>query len=383
MAAERLKSPWRAALRNCALVLLALLILDQIALRVLVKEDRIFGRRLAPYAPPIFAQADVEPAYVEFDEELGWRLASGGKVELDWSGGRLGRTSLQKRKSPESTRIVALGGALTLAPELEKEETYVALLDAAVAGREIVNLSTPLYGLDQILMRLRERALSLEPDEIWIAFEPGTALVGTTRYLPLARRTQPEGWFKPRLARTEGGELQRLAIPDDREAWLAGGERYREEFAPSELWASEFGFFEVPGWAESTLLTKWLATLEIEARLSRDERLVDPESEAFQTLVAIALEIDREVTSHGARLRFLLLPDREVTQRTEALGIPEYTAFGNELRSYGFEVHDLAVLMEEGGGSDSPELWTESGSWSAMTHQLASLVLEVLLTRTP
>ena len=322
----------RWALR-CLALLFVLLVIDQITLRVLVQSDRIFGYPLLPYYPPEFEDS-APSSLTELvpDQDLGWRLATvdeGGSLEFDWTGGRLGASSLAPRKRPGVRRVLLIGGSATLAADLGNDETFAAKLSATDPTCEVINFSTPLHGVDQALLRLRSNGFRLEPDEIWLAFEGSTALVATTRYLPLVRRQASEAFLKPRFRLNHENELELLPVPDS--SLRETRARYLDELASTEMWASHPGLFAIPGLGEEFFFTKFAASLALNQKLERDSQLVDSRSESFRTLIALFNQLEHEVTRTGARLRVLLIRDTD-----DAL-------FTDTLRSHGFEVIELTL----------------------------------------
>lgn len=373
-------SPSRRLVVRGLAVLLALLVLDQIALRVLVQSDRIFGVPLLPYFSFEFKAEQIAPEVpVVFDQELGWRLAKpdeGGDITLDWTGARLGAGPLPARKKPGVTRILLLGGSIALGSHLPNEATFAAMLDMRSQQYEVINFSTPLYGLDQSLLRLRADGFALRPDEVWLAFEPETALVATTRYLPLVRRTTGENLFKPRFQLHAADELALLPTPGPTEAEaesvIHDHARYLAEFAPTEMWASNRGPFAIPGLGEQFFLTKFVASQLLSRQFERDMRLADSESLAFRTLVALAVQLEQEVSRNGVRLRVLMLPNKATVTRNVFLSEPQHTLFANELRSYGLEVIEFAL---------SPNDSEHEDAWFDADHEHVSYSLQRVLAQ--
>jgi hypothetical protein len=161
----------------------------------------------------------VSPNFVA-DRVIGWRIRPGH--EFRWRGeGRVTRYSANAQgfrsphefgTRPRGTVIALLGDSFTFGAGVDYEQTFGALLEAADSGRTVFNFALPGFGLDQMWMTLRHRALPLEPDLIVVAFVDQDLDRSMTAYRPV------EGFTKPTFVLD--GDSLRPETPADRPSGL-------------------------------------------------------------------------------------------------------------------------------------------------------------------
>lgn len=88
------------------------------------------------------------------DPQLGWDSSYGAS--------RIRDVSAVPPKS--GLRAVALGDSFVYGNEVQPEENFVALLDRADNGLEVLNLGVPGYGIDQSWLKYRYHGAPLDPD---------------------------------------------------------------------------------------------------------------------------------------------------------------------------------------------------------------------------
>ena len=327
-------------LRLLALLLASALAADQLVQWTLLRDGRLFGKRIAPYDPPLFTPEQVagrerireavrggKPlAGFAFDAALGWSVpADGGRGELrfDWAGARIASEPLAREKQPGKRRIVALGDSFTLGDEVGARESWPAQLGALRPDLELANLGMNAYGLDQSLLRLEKEGFALAPDEVWIGFVPSTLLRVVTMYVPAWRHVSPMLACKPRFLLGPGGELGdcvracgtlpellqlldqplRLSIACAHDYWIA---RSPVAYAPRGSY-----------WTHLSASARIALTLREESGRDPGDFYPDPQSEPVALVRAIVRRAAAECTERGVHFRFLLLPDRN-DQRTRA-----------------------------------------------------------------
>lgn len=111
------------------------------------------------------------------DPVLGHRLLAnlpprpylGGRLSTNALGAR-GRVDHPYARQPGRTRIVAVGDSFTMGQEVDDEQAWAALLEARDPTREVVNLGTSAYGIDQALLMLRREGMRYHPDVVVLGY---------------------------------------------------------------------------------------------------------------------------------------------------------------------------------------------------------------------
>jgi hypothetical protein len=378
----------RRWLRRLALVLLATIAADQLVQWTLLRDGRVFGRRVAPYDPPLFTpdqeavrerfraavQGGQPLAGFAFDGQLGWSVpADGGRGELrfDWAGARIASEPLARVKRPGSARIVALGDSFTLGDEVGAAQSWPAELGRLLPEVELANLGMNAYGLDQSLLRLERDGFGLAPDEVWLGFVPSTLLRVVTEYVPAWRHVSTMLACKPRFRLRADGELGecvhacdslpgllellddtgRLAAACADDHWIARtpaayaprGSHWTHFFASSRIALTLFenGSREPAGW------------------------YADPASEPVALVRAIARRAARECAAHRARFTLLLLPDRgDLRSRGGWSAVFE-----------GLDVFDASSALLAAGALENDRFWAARGHYSAEGNRVVAAAL--------
>jgi hypothetical protein len=390
-----------------AICLAAALAFDQLLQFTLLRDGYLFGRRIAPYDPPLFAPSQQETlarirANVEhgeplatpfdFDPELGWcsRPDGGsGEFRFDWAGSRIARAALARERRPGVKRIVATGDSFVLGIEVGARESWCAELEALDPSLEVANLGVGSYGVDQAFLRWRRDGKKLAGDEVWLGILPSVATRVVTTYLPAMRHWSPSIAFKPRFVIDARGELELLPNPAPSLARLlellssqseflsaAGAHDEWIERAPA-AWAP-FGARLAHRFACARL---WI-TLDEHRGRQPEPWLADSAGETFRLMVAISAAMKREVESSGARFRVLLFPDRDGLRELARTGRVYWRALEDELRSRSIEVVDFQDALRASGGETNDALWAPEGHYSAAGHRIVARRLADLLRET-
>lgn len=388
----------RASKRVLALAL-AFVLVDQLVQHVVLRRGEFFGRRVAPFDPPLFTdgqraslerlRAQVRDAATPaaFDAELGWcPRPSNEAAGTDWAGARVGIEPLARAKTAGRTRVVAIGESFTYGAEVDAQDAWVTRLDRARDDLELANLAVGGYGLDQALLRLERDGLTLEPEEVWIGIVPGTAIRATTLYLPALRHWFDTVAFKPRFVLAATGALELVPNPartpgefvellssqrrffdalQGRDVWI---DRARGSYAPfgDELWHHSGVARLVATWTERTQRepAPWFedGTREL-------ERLVR----------AIVLRARDDCAAKSARLRVVLLPERGDLQSAREAAREYWSGLVAALRAERIEVLELRAALERAGGDLEPALWAPQGHYSVEGNRVVAEALLGLL----
>jgi len=381
-------------------------IADQVCQYTVLSDGTLFGRRLAPFDPPLFNSQQKSnrdrfesslrtgiprQAGFRFDDLLGWcppRDDVWAGMQFDWAGGRVGDQPLSNPRREDLSRVVAMGCSMTLGYEVEDREGWVARLDQGDPSTEFANLAVPAYGVDQALLRFRRDGAVLEPDEVWLGWLPAASLRLGGLYRPAQRHWCPSAMFKPRFRIASDGELTEIPPPatsvtealrllTDQEAFLA-------KTGEDDMWVARAPL--AYGAAGShvlhyTALGRLLLTAHEWSGRDHVGLLTDHESEIHRLLIEVVDTLARESEAIGARFRLVVLPDRSDLAAGRVDERPYWHAVTDELTSRGIEVLDCVPGMLAGGALERDDCWAPGGHYSAAGNQLVADTLSALLER--
>jgi hypothetical protein len=390
--------------RRLVLVAAVLLALDQLVQFTLIRGGYLFGRRVAPYDPPIFAPSQLETlvrirAHVErneplvaafdFDPELGWcPRANGGAGEFryDWAGSRIARAPLAREKRPGVKRIVAMGDSFVLGIEVGAHESFCAELEDELSSIEIANLGVGSYGVDQALLRWRRDGRKLSGDEVWLGILPSVATRAVTAYLPAMRHWSPSIAFKPRFVIDDENELTLVPNPaptlermlvllsSQTEFLRAVGERDEWVRRAPSAWAP-FG----SSFAHRFAFARLALTLDEHRGRAPEAWLADRNGEVFRLMVSLPLAMKHEVEADRARYRVLMFPDRDGLAELSRTGRAYWRSLEDELRARAIEVVDFTEALRAAGGESNDALWAPEGHYSRDGNRVIAGALADLL----
>jgi hypothetical protein len=388
-------------LARACLVLAILVLCDQLAQWTVLSDGVLFGRRIAPFDPPLFTDAQRERlvelreavagesealARSIFDPELGWAPRpeqSQGETSFDWSGSRMGFEELPRERTIGVRRVVAVGCSYTLGAEVADREAWPALVDHARADLEIANLAMGGYGLDQALMRFVRDGRQLHPDVVWLGILPSAALRVTTCFPPILSHWNQVLAFKPRFFLDEKGELQLVRSAASTRAetlhLLEDQRALVDAIGATDTWVRRAPLAYAPmhgSWthyfAATRLALTWQESLGREPAIW----LSDKKSEIYALLRAIVLRLDKEARDTGADLAILFLPSREDLTQVDAQGHAYWDAFRDDLASIGFRCLDLAPALLAAGAREDDRYWMPRSHYSALANQLVAETIE-------
>jgi len=198
---------------------------------------RIF--RVFPHNPPWYVgdhePASATPGQGAIDPVLGWRMRPHADV-LDESPEFTVRyvCNAQGFRSPHDfgleegeEQIAFLGDSFTFGVGVEYEETFVALVERALAGPRCLDFGMAGFGIDQMWRTLRELALPLAPELVVLAFVQDDLERSASAF------RYRNGWMLKPTYVLEGGEL----APMTRENRPNAGWRWCEQ----QLYLADLG----------------------------------------------------------------------------------------------------------------------------------------------
>jgi len=379
--------------RRLFVALLALLVADQVADRLLLSDGSFLGRRVAPFDPPLFCapQREVLEGLAahdarlgkKFDAQLGWcNLPDSGfgDFRYDWAGARIAAEPLPRSRTPGVRRILALGCSMTHGEEVGPEESWCAQLDAAREDIEVANLGVAAYGVDQCLLRLRRDGPALAADEVWLGLLPAAAPRVTTVYRPLLDHWSLDVALKP-CFELQSGQLILVPNPvnslDEIPPLIGDQHRFLQVIGPHDPWIQRARLAYAPAgtsWTHGSFSARIVLSL-LEAGGREPWRCFAPGDSGVQALLtAIVRAIAAEAEGQGARFRLLILPGKgDLASRGQ--GSPGYWEDWTDCRRReGIEVIDLSEALERCALS-SDELFAPLGHYTPAGNQVVARAL--------
>lgn len=366
-------------LRGLLLALAAACAADQLVQWTLLRDGRFLGRRIAPYAPPLFDDAqrakleeirarlgheDRNRPEIDFDAELGWCRPPRGAP------------------APGRTRIVVVGDSFVFGDEVGDGETWLAALGRAHPELEFVNLGVGSYDLAQSLMRWRRDGALLQPRELWVGFVPSQVLRNVTCYIPAWRHWTPFLGFKPRAELAPNGSVRIFPCPvrslRELVEHIEDPQRFLGALEGHDRWVSACASAYAPcgssplHWSATTRLL--LTALERAGREPWTE-LEQPRSEVIELFSAQF----RELAANGLRLRILILPDRGDLARLRTCGHAYWQALRARLEREGHQVFDASSGLLAAGADRDDGAWAPQGHYSPATNARVAELLEAQL----
>ena len=163
------RARWVATLLSCALAIAGVELFSRL----------MFPRGTAEEGPERDAGSEV----IRHHAGLGWVLAPSARArhrtaEFDVSietnaDGLRESIDYPHQRVPGIRRVVALGDSFGFGYGVEQPESYAARLEAELGATEVLNLGVMGYGVDQMLLLLRERGLAYRPDVVLVGLFEG------------------------------------------------------------------------------------------------------------------------------------------------------------------------------------------------------------------
>jgi hypothetical protein len=261
-----------------------------------------------------------ERALVQIDPEIGWVYGPDHRGELYSSNSRglRGRREYGDVAPAGVLRIAAFGDSFVHANEVSDAESWSARLEEIDGRIEVANYGVGGYGTDQALLLYERRGLELGPRVVLLGFTDVNYARNVNRYVRF-RSANSLPLFKPRF-RLTGTEARRLellpsAFPgeaamkvllDSPDQVLRSAE-HDWWFRPLE-WRNPLYDHLASIRLASTLGGRaWNARLR-PGRLYRSGAM-NPDSDAFELLVAIVKRFAQIAQARGQHFVFMLFPD--------------------------------------------------------------------------
>ena len=396
----------RAKLCLAVLPLLIGLLVDQVLQFSVLADGCFLGRRVAPFDPPLFndaqraslerlrRQARGEPpdgsSNAVFDATLGWAPEPGsrrGAYGYDRFGARLGFEPLALRPPEGTRRLMVLGGSFTHGDEVEDHEAWPALLDRSLEQVQVVNLGFGAYGIDQAVLRYRRDGAALEPDEVWLGLMPQALPRLLTVYRPALRHHELSVAFKPRFRLDREGRLDLVPSPvasiDACVRLLEDQDAFFRTLEQTDHWVGNSPASYRP---RGTHWTHYLAGARLlMTRIEGQGRdpgpwLADREGELFRLARAVVRALADECSQNGARFRAVLLPDGKSLAACRSSGQAFWQDLLDQLVRDGIEIVDLTGMFLERGIDRDASGWQPGGHYSGRTNQQVAAELQKLLS---
>ena len=279
-----------------------------------------------------------------FDEVCGWRNRpdfTRDKWVLDQYGGRSTHTIASEPGAKQ--RVLFLGSSLINGgTNVETSETISAMIEDA--NTESLNMGTMLYSLDQALLLYTSRLQDLGSDVVVVGLSghPDEGL--GCRFVPFYRRSETfMPYFKPRFQRLEN-RLELVPIPDREQCvTLLESPAQLKDLRDSDSYYGSFSSYQHYAF---TPLARWAWRLS--SRFSNLVPLLRWEDSDFDLLIALMHKVENEVRRDGARVVFLMLPDRGIAAPGWRGRLPDqYGRMVDHLRKEDFTVLDGRQVFRE------------------------------------
>ena len=291
---------------------------------------RLFGSELPPVhlipaEAPQPPRRDAQPGRIRYDDlngivrddpVLGYAprehaISTNGWWQSNNLGARA-RRDTASTVAPGTTRMLVFGDSFAAGSRVTQESAWPAVLEAAEPGLEVVNLGVDGYSLAQSLLRYRGLREAVAHDVVVLTLSPRADLwrdVNTLRALV--------GWrsyrVMPRFVLDGGLQLvpspydPPIAVHADNRSGL--GPRLREHLRRYDRFYVPWMWEPTPGLLARSVLVKFvLARWHAALMRRRQERALDPGSEAIAVSARIVQTMRAEAAARGARFLLVLLP---------------------------------------------------------------------------
>ena len=268
-------------------ILMATSLLATLAATELWLRYGMSPERLVPNAPETPALNERRNALRFYGKQQQRASFAGHDRWLGWDAGDdvtrvRGRSTIAPPEEGE-LRVIALGDSFTWGNEVEAQENFVHLLDAADNGLQVLNMGVPGFGIDQMVLKYERHGAVLEPDLILLGIYVSDYERSTVAFTAAA---------KP-LFHLIGGKLELSNSPVPAPAVALAqiersldGQLHLNEFIESRLPDARqpaAAFFAASDPLIEALLRRLAAALDEEQRLlilhiPRGESFVDPDA---------------------------------------------------------------------------------------------------------
>jgi lysophospholipase L1-like esterase len=342
---RRPDAPWRTRIAASVLSLGA-------ALLALELVTRLF---LSGPAPAADDQVRDGSEVIAWDAGLGWVLEPDARarqttaefdVEIATNHAGLRESAdYDAAPAPGVRRVVALGDSFTFGYGVEGPESYPEVLERSLDHTEVLNLGVPGYGVDQMLLQLRERGPDLAPEVVLVGLFEG-AVFRAARSFQLV-------YPKPRFELDRGAlELTNVPVPE------LGSDRPPRAFP--------------------------LQSVDLLATRGRDlwEHLGYGEAWSLTDRIVVAMQ--GSAAAIGASLLVVIIPkDRAIYPSgfRQAMHLRALRLVAALLERHGVAFVDTtpALTAWAAGHPGEPLYFAGDGHWTAAGHRVAAQAIEAPL----
>ncbi|MBP8925928.1 MAG: hypothetical protein KBG75_08735 [Pseudomonadales bacterium] len=249
---------------------------------------------------------------------------------------------------PTRADIVFLGDSLLTGAGVGVGNGFVALLDAALADRTILNLSNPGAGPERQMRIFQRYGVELVP-----------RLVVACLYL--ASDIEGDEYFRAWLADSEGMEYNRFRLSFDRRQDARSGRNFMRRFQYNPLFAWLQSMVEPHLWGESRIMHRRLMPDGNELFFQRDmvrfaQQIYSNDEKQLLEVSAAVESLRKLAITNGAALAVVLIPSKEelfaVDQGSQGSGAAAIVQ--QQLRKLDIPVLDLYPILRKHAASRTP-----------------------------
>jgi hypothetical protein len=163
--------------------------------------------------------------FATYDPVRGWALRPNirqmslpdGTVLNTNSRGIRGRIEYPYQRTPGTQRVLLLGDSFTFGSEVADDDTYARYLETHLPRTEVINLGVQGYGMDQMLLYLKQEGAKYHPDAVILGFV----------YIDVYRNTEDFFSFAKPEFQVVDGRLRLTNVPVPNPDQVVAREPYR------------------------------------------------------------------------------------------------------------------------------------------------------------
>ncbi len=354
------------------------ILLLMVAVLIALGLSELTLRWLKPEQPKLPEQAKTgwavvpERIWTQYDSRLGWYHIPSKTATLDVKGRTLdvhinsagfrGVREYQKEKPADVKRILVLGDSFPFGFGVSDDETFPALLESRGRNREVINLSVPGYGIDQMLVAYRLIGAAYSPDIVVVCIFPEDFWRAT-------RSFADSGHAKPYFSLSRDGKLVLHNEPVPPQYQL-NTNQFPEllEYGPPKSWLRQSAL--------------WRLSRKPLTKLAKNLKLIDPDTSDEWTLGRVILkELIAEIRQSGSRPVIFLMPSERWArnERKDSL-LKSLYRFADQ--QHVEMVDPTREFFEAAKRSDITDYYIKDDwHWTPKGHALAADILERYLRK--
>jgi hypothetical protein len=309
-----------------------------------------------------------EKAWTQRHESLGWFHVPDKSAHL-WiehtgidvtlhtnSAGFRGTREYPLNKRAGTTRILGIGDSFTFGWGVQDEETFGAVIESTRPNVEVINIASPGYGIDQMLLGFREIGKQFEPDYVLIGIYPEVFWRATRSYTDA-------GYGKPYFRLEEGNRLRLQNVP------VSGPEELEYNQYPKVI---SYGLIE--GLMMRSAIYRYIKHRTL--RLLRDLEWVDPDiTEEWRLGKVILRQLISEIREVGAEPVILIIPPYGWMSNTQQTSMQK--SVGRLANGMNVDVLDFTEQLQSLSKQSSLERYyiPHDHHWTEEAHALVAQAL--------